>query len=80
MNPKELKLLAVRLQALALFRSLRTDPVLAALENFLAAPDPERYAAFVCALYEANGGDLTGHIEQLCANSDTVYVRMLGAG
>ena len=80
MNPKELKLLATRLQALALFRSLRTDPVLAALENFLAAPDPERYAAFVCALYEANGGDLTGHIEQLCANSDTVYVRMLGAG
>lgn len=80
MNPKELKLLALRLQALALFRSLRADPVLAALEDFLATPDPEHYAAFVCALYEANGGDLTGHIEQLCANSDTVYVRMLGAG
>ena len=47
--------LYLRLQSLAIFRSLLSDPVLEALVSFLGAGDTaqavSRYAEFVCRLY-----------------------------
>ena len=80
MNTKEQKELAGRLAALALFRPLLADPVVAALAAFLNEPDPGRYAAFAAALYQANGGDLTAHLARLCFDSENAYVRLAGAG
>ena len=80
MDAKELKNLTAGLQALAVFRPLLADPVLAALTEYLDSPAPGRYAAFVAALYEANGGGLGRHILRLCEDSANVYVRTVGAG
>ena len=80
MEAKELKSLAAGLNTLAVFRPLLADPVLAALKAYLDEPDPGRYAAFVAALYQANGGDLAAHVQALCENSDNVYVRLAGEG
>ena len=77
MNPKELK---TRLDTLAVFRSFLQDPVFVALKKTLEAPSPDRYAAFVSLLYEANGGDLGDYIRQMCENSENCYVRRVGAG
>ena len=80
MDNTERKTLAAGLDALAIFRPLLADPVLAALKEYLDAPPAGRYAAFVAALYEANGGELGRHILRLCEDSDNVYVRTVGAG
>ena len=80
METKELKKLAAGLDALAVFRPLLADPVLAALKEYLDAPSSGRYAAFVAALYEASGGDLGRHVLRLCEDSANVYVRTVGAG
>lgn len=80
MEVKELKGLAAGLESLAVFRPLLADPVLAALKEYLDSPSAGRYAAFVAALYEANGGELGLHILRLCEDSANVYVRTVGAG
>lgn len=80
METKELKKLAAGLEALAVFRPLLADPVLAALKEYLDASSAGRYAAFVAALYEANGGELGRHVLRLCEDSANVYVRTVGAG
>ena len=80
MEAKELKSLAAGLNALAVFRPLLADPVLAALKEYLDVPSAGRYAAFVAALYEASGGELGRHVLRLCEDSANVYVRTVGAG
>lgn len=80
MEAKELKALAAGLESLAVFRPLLADPVLTALKEYLDAPSAGRYAAFVAALYEANGGELGRHVLRLCEDSANVYVRTVGAG
>ena len=80
METRELKKLAAGLDALAVFRPLLADPVLAALKEYLDAPSAGRYAAFVAALYEASGGDLGRHVLRLCEDSANVSVRTVGAG
>ena len=80
METKELKNLAAGLDALAVFRPLLADPVLAALKEYLDSPSAGRYAAFVAALYEANGGELGRYVLRLCEDSANVYVRTVGAG
>lgn len=74
---KELK---TKLDTLCIFRGLLSDPVISALSLFLEAPTGPAYAGFVAALYEANGGDLSGYIKELCENSSNVYVRTVGEG
>ena len=72
---KELK---NKLQSLCVFRQLLSDPVLAALCACLDNPTNSAYAGFVAALYEANGGNISEHIRQLCENSSNVYVKTVG--
>ena len=69
-----------KLKTLCVFRDLLQDPVIAALLDYLETPSAPAYAAFVSVLYEANGGDLAAHIQELCENSSNVYVRTLGRG
>ncbi len=81
----ELSELKIRLSSLTVFRELQKDKVIHALGDYLKLPadadGAEKlsfYCAFVSALYEANGGDITGYIDELCANSENVYVKELG--
>lgn len=74
---KELK---NKLETLVIFRELLEDPVICALCSFLEKPTSPAYAGFAAALYEANGGDLSGYIQELCENSSNVYVRTAGNG
>ena len=69
-----------KLKTPCVFRDLLQDPVIAALLDYLETPSAPAYAAFVSVLYEANGGDLAAHIQELCENSSNVYVRTLGRG
>lgn len=80
MDNNERGALAARMDALAIFRPLLADPVLAALKEYLTTPAAGRYAAFAAALYEASGGELGKHILRLCEDSDNVYVRTVGTG
>lgn len=80
MKQADLKLLKQRLEALAIYRELLSDPVLDALCLYLAAPSVFAYGEFVSALYHANGGDLCAHLRKLCENSENIYVRTVGQG
>ncbi len=78
--------LKLQLASLTVFRQLLDDPVIKALSYYLDAVsgnDREQgvaaYARFVGTLYEANGGDLPGYIDDICENCETVYVRTVGA-
>ena len=63
-----------------MFRPLLKDSVVSALCTYLNSPTNSTYAEFVAALYEANGGNITEHIRELCENSSNVYVKLLGKG
>lgn len=75
-----MKTLRNKLSTLSVFRDLLNDPVLAALYAFSAHPTVSGYAAFVAALYEANGGNFGEHIKELCSDSENVYVKTIGSG
>ena len=75
-----MKVLKNKLEALCVFRQILSDPVIAALYAYLEIPTNSAYAEFVGALYEANGGNITVHIRELCENSSNVYVKLLGKG
>ena len=74
---KELK---DKLDTLCVFRDFLKDPVISALRHFLKDPTSSAYAEFVGRLYEANGGNISEHIRELCENSSNVYVKLLGKG
>ncbi len=76
----ELNTLKQRLDTLAVFRALLDDPVVAALRQYLSSQTAPDYAAFVSALYAANGGALDAHLLRLCAESDNVCARMAARG
>ena len=61
---KELKL---KLQSLCIFRELLRDPVISALLAYLEEPSNSSYAVFAAALFEANGGNITEYVREICA-------------
>lgn len=87
MNEQELLKIKNGLSSLTVFRALLADGVLSALRSYFDTvnkPDKNlsmlAYSDFVSKLYSANAGDLTSYIEQICFNSENVYVKMLGRG
>ena len=74
---KELK---EKLDTLCIFRNLLTDPVISSLCSYLKNPTSPAYAGFVAVLYEANGGNLSEYVKELCENSSNVYVKTVGRG
>ena len=84
---KELSRLLVRLRALAIFRNLLADPVIASLCALLEELDkpgaegiPAAYGAFVSNLYQAGSGNLSAYIRDAVEGDENVYVRMVGRG
>jgi hypothetical protein len=75
----ELKELETRLDSLAVFRDFLDDHVISALRNHLKEKSATSYAAFVTALYRANGGNVSAYIKELCLESENVYFRLVGA-
>lgn len=72
--------LARKLQSLAVFRALREDPVLAALERFLTCPSVEDCAGLVSLLYQSPTPSLAAHVARLADESENPYIRLVGAG
>ena len=70
----------IGLETLTVFEPLRRDPVLAALYEYLRAPDAGKYSKILSALYEANGGSLDEYVRSVCEECGTFYVRMRGQG
>ena len=68
------------LDTLCVLRELLDDAVMKALRAYLGEPTGANYSAFASALYNANGGKLSAHIWDICANSANVYVRTVGEG
>lgn len=75
-----MKELREKLDTLCVFRDFLNDPVISALRHFLEDPTSSAYAEFVGRLYEANGGNISEYIRELCENSSNVYVKLLGKG
>lgn len=75
----------LRLVSLSVFRGLRQDPVIAALETLLAGGDEplakrlDAYAGFASRLLSA-GGDWTGYLYSRMLLHENEYVRRLAAG
>lgn len=74
---KELK---DRLFALCIFRDLLEDPVLHSLFSYIKHPSATAYAEFVSLLYDANGGDLSEHVKEICLDSENVFVKWVASG
>ena len=66
--------------SLTVFRTLKNDPVISKLYDYLNTFSISDYSNFVSSLYEANYGELDKYIKEICENSDTVYVRLKGKG
>lgn len=86
---KDLCNLSLKLHSLAIFRTLLSDPVLAALLHFLdlrredadTVNTVDAYAAFVSALYTHAGTDTWGkYLQNLVFDHENVYVRAVGQG
>ncbi|HHY51631.1 MAG TPA: hypothetical protein GX499_00105, partial [Clostridiales bacterium] len=75
----------LRLAALSVFRGLRRDPVVSALEKLLGcgetspARQTRRYAHFAGLVLEA-GGNWTRYLYSRALRDDNEYVRRLAAG
>ncbi len=87
MTRAELSQIKAGLSSLAVFRSVLSDGVISALNEYISSLNDEppdlrisRYAEFVSKLYSQNGGDLSKHIESVVYNSENVYVKAIGAG
>lgn len=82
----ELQVLEARLQALAVFRTLLSDPVVEALLTCMAHNIDgstwdalEAYGEFTARLYRG-GGDLARYIQRAVEEDDNVYIRAVGRG
>lgn len=73
----DLNLLKLRLDSLCVFRDLLGDAVMQKLHRCLGEPCCFNYAEFVSSLYRANGGNISSYIQEICENSDNVYVRSI---
>lgn len=65
--------LRIKLSSLVVFRPLLSDEIISALCRFLESKSVSDYSEFVYKLYEANGGDLSAYIQDICVNSDNIY-------
>ena len=78
--------LQIRLNSLAIFRALLSDPVVSALVDYLnsresaTAEAVSKYAAFVSALYGTEKRTLAGYIQHIVNNDENAYIRMIGQG
>lgn len=73
-----MKELYEKLNTLCIFRELLKDTVVSSLRTYLENPTSAGYAAFVAALYDANGGNLGEYVKELCHNSENIYVKTVG--
>jgi predicted AAA+ superfamily ATPase len=78
--------LSMRLSALAVFRSVLSDPVVSRLVAFLQSRERadvpaaiSAYGEFASALYDA-GGDLSQHVQDLVFDDENVYVHAVAHG
>ena len=82
----KLKELQIRLNSLAIFRALLSDPVVSALLDYLnsrskdTAEAVSKYASFVSALYGTEKRTLAGYIQHIVNNDENAYIRMIGRG
>ena len=72
--------LKIELDTLCIFRELLKDKVIASLRAYFEAPANSAYAEFAAELYNANGGNVSEYVRELCENSANVYVRLVGRG
>ena len=87
MTKQELRQLNLRLQSLAIFRSLLDDPVIAALSKYLSIPETEdmtpsvsAYSEFVAQLFRTEKRTLAGYIQSIVNNDENAYIRLIGRG
>ena len=78
--------LHIRLNSLAIFRALLSDPVVSALLDYLNSREKatseavSKYAAFVSSLYGTEKRTLAGYIQHIVNNDENAYIRMIGRG
>ena len=72
------------LHTLAVFRSLLSDPVIEALDEFLVCHNESAainaYSNFVAKLYATGKRTLAGYVQHIVNNDENAYIRMIGQG
>ena len=75
------------LRSLAVFRSLLSDPVIAALSRYLETllnnkneASVNAYCEFISELYKTRRSSLAEHIRSIVFDDENVYIRSVGAG
>ena len=78
--------LHIRLNSLAIFRALLSDPVVSALLDYLNSREKatseavSKSADFVSSLYGTEKRTLAGYIQHIVNNDENAYIRMIGQG
>ncbi len=87
MSAAKLEILNIRLQSLAVFRQLLSDPVVQGLTDYLGclktAPASEavsKYAEFVSRLYAAENTSLAAYIQNIVGDNENPYICAVGRG
>lgn len=75
-----MKDLKIKLGSLCIFRELLKDNVISLLCAYLENQTNSAYAEFVAALYNANGGNISEYVKEICENSENIYVKTVGRG
>lgn len=87
MRSLELAELNIRLQSLAIFRELLSDPVVGSLNRYLSGLKTAQvseavsgYAEFVSRLYASGAKSLASYIQSIVGDNENAYIRLIGKG
>ncbi len=89
MSETNLNIICERLESLAIFRSLLSDPVISTLREYLArfsnyqtnfTEDASKYSEFVSKLYYSGYTSLSKYIRHIVNNDENVYICTIGRG
>ena len=86
MENLNLSKLLIKINSLTVFHSLKSDPVISSLSNYLQTLNQNNEACSVLAyskiiheLYESEFFSLSAYIKKLVGDNENVYIRMIGA-
>ncbi len=85
MDNASLSKLHLKINSLTVFYTLKSDPVISALNNYLKTLETDLYAEsvsayskLICELYESGSFSMASYVKKLVGDHENVYMRMVG--
>jgi len=77
--------LSLKIDSLTVFYTLKSDPVICALDNYLKTSEGDNltnsvstYSKFVCELYDSGFFSIAAYVKKVVLDHENVYIRMIG--